>query len=166
MPFPLALGGSQAAIQTAQAANSALVKPAVGSATQSAGSFAGAMQAAAAKSAASASQANAQKAQTALTAFRQTLMQLMAANQVNTSQPIQLESDGQGGVQVAGDSPDSDKIMSIFHDHPELVAQFQSLAQSFAKLRAADPTQAAADAQQPPVFGITINGQQAQATFQ
>ncbi len=170
MPIPFVLGGTQAALQAARAANDTFVKPAIGNATrtQSPPTFASAMQAAAAKSSTGAktvNQADLQKAQNALNAFHQTLLQLMTNGQVDTSQQIQLQSDGQGGVQVAGNNPDADKITAILNDHPELVAQFQSLSQSYGQLRAADLTLAADDALHPPVFGITINGQQAQATF-
>jgi hypothetical protein len=170
MPIPLLLGGSKAAFNAARAANDTFVAPPAGNAvrTQSAPNFANAMQAAATKSTTGAktvNQADAQKAQNALNAFHQTLLKLMADGQVDTSQPIQLQSDGLGGVQVAGNNPDADKITAILNDHPELVAQFQALAQSYGQLRAADPTLAAADTLHPPVFGITINGQQAQATF-
>jgi len=172
MPIPLLFGGSQAAVfKAARAANDTFVKPVIGGGVRTQGpeSFASAMQAAAAAKSSTGAKtvnpADAKKAQLALNAFHQRLMQLMANSQVDTSQPIELQSDGQGGVQVAGNNLDADKITSILNDHPELVAQFQSLAQTFGQLRAGDPTQAADDALHPPVFGITINGQQAQATF-
>jgi hypothetical protein len=120
--------------------------------------------ASAATTAAAATAALQQKANAALDAFRKQFQALLAANKIDASQSIQLVSDGQGGVDVAGDSPDAGQIKSLLLDHPDLVAQFTSLAQTFTSLRASDPLQAngllsAAR------FGVTFAGQQSTLAF-
>jgi hypothetical protein len=166
MGIPLLAGGA-AAVQVAGNAGNSVANIANAKLPGLSG-FAGALKSAGNKQAAGAggtSQATAQQAQNALQSFQQRLLQLMSESQVDTSQEFRLQSDGQGGVQVVSNSLDSDKITTIFHDHPELVAQFQSLAQTFTQFRAADPTQVAADALHPVSFGLTLNAQQVQVSF-
>lgn len=163
MAIPLLTGGA-AAVQAAGSAGAGVANVA----TSKGAGFAAALKSAANKQAAGASAATsaaAQQAQNNLNAFQQQLQQLLSLNQIDTSQPIRLKSDGQGGVEVDSNSADADKIKAIFQDHPELVTQFQSLAQQYTQLRASNPTQAAADALQPVSFGLQINGQQVQVSF-
>lgn len=164
MPIPFLAGGA-AVVQAAGSAGASVANAAAKKTAGSAGFAAALKSAAARQSTGAASQASAQQAQNNLQAFQQRLLQLMANSQVDTSQEIRLQSDGQGGVQVDTNSADADKIKTIFNEHPELVAQFQTLAQQFTQLRAADPTQAAADALHPVTFGLQVNGQQVQVSF-
>jgi hypothetical protein len=163
-----------AQFNAARTANDTFVKPQAGSGAVRAvarPNFATAMASAiAAKTGGADPNASAdalqQTAQQNLNAFHKQLVTLLAGSQVNLSQPIRLESDGQGGVQVAGNNPDAGKIMSVLHDHPELVSQFQSLAKTYQQLRAANPLTAAEDSElSPPEFGVTFTSQQVQAAF-
>lgn len=166
MGIPLLTGGAAVAQVAGNATNS--VANAAANKFPGRAGFAAALKSAANKQAAGASgssQAATQQANNNLQAFQQRLLQLMSESQVDASQEIRLQSDGQGGVQVISNSPDADKITAIFHEHPELVAQFQSLAATFSQLRAADPTQAATDALHPVSFGVTLSGQQVQVSF-
>jgi hypothetical protein len=114
--------------------------------------------------AASATSALQQQANAALDGFRKQFQALLIANQIDISQPIQLQSDGLGGVDVSADNPDAGHIKSLLQSRPDLVAQFASLNQQFAALRAADPTQSNS-AQQNTKFGVTFSGQQATIAF-
>ncbi len=103
-----------------------------------------------------------QQANNALAAFRQQFQSLLAANNISTSQPIQLMSDGHGGIDIAPGAPNASQIKSLLQNHPEITSQFASLSQTFLSLRAADPTQAAS-AQN--ILNVTLSGSQATVSF-
>ena len=54
-----------------------------------------------------------QQADKALADFRQSVTKLLSDAGIDTSHKIRLESDGQGGVHVAGDHPDREKIEQL-----------------------------------------------------
>ncbi len=162
MAVPSIFGGSCAAqFNAARSANNVSSQPQFGAGDAN---FSSALSAQATGGTAAANQQ--QQAQIALNAFQKKLLPLLSAAKVDTSQEIHLESDGQGGIRVAGNSPDADKITAVLSEHPELAVQFESLQQQFQKLRAADPASVQDDKLHPPVFGITLTDQQAAPVFE
>ncbi len=56
--------------------------------------------------------------------FEKLFTQELAKAGVDTSLPIKLASDGEGGVLVTNDHPDKDKIEAMFNDNPDLQQGF------------------------------------------
>ena len=96
-----------------------------------------------------------------MNSFNGQLQPFLAAEGVDTSQPIVLKSDGLGGLELANSHPDASKIKSILAENPNLAAQFASVQQAFLQLQQANAATQSANA----AFSITITGQQAQASF-
>ena len=100
-----------------------------------------------------------------LSEFKRTLKQLLADAGVDTNQMIRLEPDGNGGVTLAGQHPDRDKIEKIFEENPDLAAKFQALAQKFNDLRAAENKPQSDQPLLGPSFGLSIINDDFQAAF-
>lgn len=67
---------------------------------------------------------------------------------------------------MAGDHPDREQIDQLLHDNPELVQQFQQLADQFQKLREAIKPAAAATPQiLSQKFGLALQDGEAQVEF-
>jgi siderophore synthetase component len=79
--------------------------------------------------------------------FRGQLNQLLAENGIDTSQPISLQADATGGVQVTSNHPQKDAIEELLADNSELSDTFNQLQQNYALLQQA--SQAAAPALMP-----------------
>ena len=56
--------------------------------------------------------------------FEKLFAQELAKAGVDTSMPIKLSNDGEGGVLVTNDHPDKDKIEALFNDNPDLQQGF------------------------------------------
>ena len=82
------------------------------------------------------------------------LQQRLAAAGVASSQPLELVSDGLGGVQVSGDHPDRALIEQTLNGDPALLAQFQQLGQQSRQL---SPSERERDRRD---FGLVIAGEQ------
>lgn len=96
--------------------------------------------------------------QTALDRFRQLLAQKLAAAGVNLNEPIEIQDDGLGGLQVAGNHADRAAIEQTLAGDANLAAQFQSLAQSYAALHPEfDPQQVD--------FGLLLSGDKLQVAL-
>jgi hypothetical protein len=102
-----------------------------------------------------------QNATSALNSFNSQLQQFLAAEGVDTSQPIVLKSDGLGGLELANNHPDASKIKSILAENPQLAAQFASVQQAYLKLQPANAT--AENASQN--LSVTISGKLATASL-
>lgn len=105
------------------------------------------------------------QADKALADFKQSVSKLLSDAGIDTTHKIRLESDGQGGVHVAGDHPDRDKIEDLLRSNPELAQQFQQLAEQFQKLRAAEPAAAATPQILSQKFGLSLCDGEAEVEF-
>ena len=81
------------------------------------------------------------QAQTALQQFQEQLNQLLAAQGIDLSQPINLKSDQFGGIDLTNDHPQRAQIEQLLADHPELAQQFNELSVAFGLLREAQEHQ-------------------------
>jgi len=91
-----------------------------------------------------------------LSEFRRTLLDLFDKSGVDTRQEIRLESNGFGGVVVAGGHPDADKIEDIFKENPDLLEKFHALETGYKKLQAGEGDDFETSGIFGPVFGLTI----------
>ncbi len=132
-----ALSKSAGALGTAAVATGALAGKAFGGLLQTAQS-----KAAETNAAGTGDSANSAGLDEKLGSFREKFQRLLEEYGIDSSQPISLQSDEWGSLQVAGDHPQKDAISKLLADHPELVAEFQSLQQQATAVRAADPTAA------------------------
>jgi hypothetical protein len=78
--------------------------------------------------------ASEQTFQAALDRFRDHLASQLTAAGVNLSGPIELQSDGLGGVQVAGDHPQRAQIEQAISGNFSLQQEFQALSGQYAGL--------------------------------
>jgi hypothetical protein len=104
------------------------------------------------------------QADTSLAELSKSLQQVLKDSGVDTSQPIRLECDGQGGVKVAGNHPDREKIERALAENPELASKFQSLAAEYQQLHSAEK-QGTSDAGAAAVFGIVLKKDEAKVEF-
>jgi len=89
--------------------------------------------------------------------FRESAYQRLTAAGVDLSQPIELQSDGLGGIQVAGEHPDRALIEQTLSGDLNLQQQFRSLAEKYAQ---ANPSLDPRDYD----FGVTLTGSSAQVS--
>jgi hypothetical protein len=74
---------------------------------------------------------------------------------VDTSQPLDLNTDANGRVKVVGDHPDKDKIEAMFADDPELSNQFRQISSTGSFIKACeDYVEFAADYAQDPKAAV------------
>ena len=66
--------------------------------------------------------------------FRELLQRALSAAGVDLTVPLEIKSDGLGGIQAAGDHPDRRLIEQVLSGDTSLQQQFQSLANDYAKL--------------------------------
>jgi hypothetical protein len=96
--------------------------------------------------------------QAALDSFRTQLGQKLAAAGVNLNEPIEIQDDGLGGLQLGGNLADRDLIEQTLSGDAGLAAQFQSLAKSYADLHPEfDPHQTD--------FGVLLSGDELQVSL-
>ncbi|MEQ8788659.1 MAG: hypothetical protein RIC55_20280 [Pirellulaceae bacterium] len=76
--------------------------------------------------------------QAGLDEFRKQLQDRLAAGGVDLSQPITLQTDSFGGIEVAGDHPDRALIEQILADDAALTAAFQQLSSEHATVATGD----------------------------
>lgn len=122
-------------------------------------------------------------AQKALQQFQKQLNELLAAQGIDLSQPINLQSDQFGGIDLTNDHPQRAQIEQLLADHPELGEQFNELSaafgflrarqerQAFSQLYAIDPTLAAErenrrNENAPGEFLLSLLGEEAQVRFE
>ena len=107
-----------------------------------------------------------QASEQSLSEFTRSLKQLFHDAGIDTSQMIRLEPDDHGGITVVGHHPDADKIEKIFEENPDLAAKFQTLAQKFKDLRAAENKPRDEQPLIGPTFGLSIMNDEFQVAFQ
>jgi hypothetical protein len=76
--------------------------------------------------------------ETSLKKFRDAILRRFAGAGIDTSVPVQLHSDGLGGVNVAGQHPDRLAIEQLFASDEELTSTFNQLAAQHAQLQSLD----------------------------
>jgi len=74
----------------------------------------------------------------ALADFVARLRQRLAILGIDVGDPLALESDGLGGIQVDGERPDRAAIEQSLAGDPQLLAEFQKLAEQYAALMGGD----------------------------
>jgi hypothetical protein len=103
-----------------------------------------------------------QSAALALSEFQRQLKQTLMAAGIDTGQPIHLEVDGNGGVNVGGDHPQRSQIQELFEKHPDLAEKFTALARQYGDLRAAE---SGGSPLIPPTFSLMLQDDKAQVAF-
>ncbi len=83
-----------------------------------------------------------EEAMAELQAFRNLLLSRMSEAGIDTSLSFHLESDGAGGVQMAGDHPNKENIEQLFEENPDLRIAFNYLDGTFGLMKAQEDYQA------------------------
>ena len=91
----------------------------------------------------------------ALADFVARLRQRLAVLGIDLDEPLALEGDGLGGIQVDGDRPDRAAIEQSLAGDRQLLAEFQQLAEQYAALGGSHDGLGG--------FGLVIGGEEAQA---
>lgn len=97
-----------------------------------------------------------QKFEQAVRDFARRLQERLAMAGVSSSQPIELVSDGQGGVQVSGDHPERALIEQTLNGDQQLLTEFQKLADQCRQLAPSEEERDRRD------FGLFLAGEEVQ----
>ncbi|MDX1948783.1 MAG: hypothetical protein SFU86_25570 [Pirellulaceae bacterium] len=90
--------------------------------------------------------------------FAHQVQQRLSASGAGSTGPLELVSDGLGGVQVSGDHPDRARIEQVLSGDAALLARFQQLADEAKQLNPAENSPDRRD------FGVSLAGDKV-ATF-
>jgi hypothetical protein len=103
----------------------------------------------------------------ALQRFGQSARQRLGKAGIDLSLPIDLQSDGHGGVLASGDHPQRAFIEQLFGDNPDLARAFHELLQRLYSMRPLDPTENGqpTDAWDATRISLVLKGEEATVQF-